>query len=699
MSLRTKTKLEKAQSIAKGHGGICLSRQYVNSGSHLSWQCSEGHNWTATYSNVSRGRWCPICSRKRAGLKRRFNLEDLKSLAAKKGGKCLAEKYKLSTVPIEWQCALGHKWLARTNSVRRGSWCSKCAGVERKGLDDLIELAKANGGECLSQSYQNSSTKLSWRCKAGHIFQSTPHTIRSGHWCSKCGLVEAAEKIKNESKATLEKVVQSKEGQIISEFKGVRRKITIRCAEGHVWHPTATSVMRGSWCPICSQGIREYHCRQIFETLFNHPFYKSRPKWLANERGNRMELDGFCESLSIAFEHHGEQHYKNIKHFYKSKNTLTKRRRDDKRRRQLCKENGVTLIEIPYRIPNDKLVEHIVSVAKKRGIESLIKFREIDFQSLKPPKRFSLKYNEIADYCNQRGGTLISSNYSGALSKIRVRCGEGHEWDVTPSSLINQKSWCEKCGIIRSAEKRIAYSHDDVNYAIYKKSGELISRYQKTNQKIQIRCSFGHTWQTTFGRIMRGHWCPRCAVNSSLLGLVNLQKSAEEKGGVCLSKKYMGSHKKHLWQCGMGHKWETTPACIRRGKWCPVCSGKQKHTIRDMQILAQSRGGRCVSKEYLGVTKPLIWECSKNHQWEARATGVIAGTWCPKCAGNKKLSIEVYQEIAKSRGGMCLSSSCQNNADRLEWQCAKGHRWRSAAGSVKHGRWCRICAYENMKKK
>jgi hypothetical protein len=411
-----------------------------------------------------------------------------------------------------------------------------------------------------------------------------------------------------------------------------------------------------------------------------------------------MELDGFCESLSIAFEYHGEQHYKNIKHFYNSKNTLTKRRRDDKRRRQLCKENGVTLIEIPYKIPNDKLVEHIVGIAKKRGIESLIKVQKIDFQSLKPPKRFTLKYNEIADYCNQRGGALLSSNYSGAFSKIRVKCGVGHEWNVSPASLICQKSWCEKCGRIRAAEKRIAYSHDDVNYAIYRKGGVLISRYRRTNQKIQIRCSFGHTWQTTFGSINQGHWCPNCAIKSSSLELTDLLKSAEEKGGACLSTEYRGSQRKHLWQCRSGHKWETTPASVRQGKWCPVCSGKQKHTIEDMQILAQARGGKCVSEKYIIVNQPLMWECSKNHQWDARPSGVLAGTWCPKCAGNKKLSIDVYQEIAKSRGGMCLSSTCQNNEDRLEWQCAEGHRWRAAAGSVKHGRWCRRCAYEKRKK-
>jgi hypothetical protein len=44
------------QGIAEARGGKCLSTEYVNSNTHLEWECSEGHHWETTpliyYLNV-----------------------------------------------------------------------------------------------------------------------------------------------------------------------------------------------------------------------------------------------------------------------------------------------------------------------------------------------------------------------------------------------------------------------------------------------------------------------------------------------------------------------------------------------------------------------------------------------------------------------------------------------------------------------
>lgn len=31
-------------AIARGHGGACVSTEYVNSQSHLRWRCADGHD-------------------------------------------------------------------------------------------------------------------------------------------------------------------------------------------------------------------------------------------------------------------------------------------------------------------------------------------------------------------------------------------------------------------------------------------------------------------------------------------------------------------------------------------------------------------------------------------------------------------------------------------------------------------------------
>jgi len=52
-----------------------------------------------------------------------------------------------------------------------------------------------------------------------------------------------------------------------------------------------------------------------------------------------------------------------------------------------------------------------------------------------------------------------------------------------------------------------------------------------------------------------------------------MQKLAEQKDGVCISKIYLGMHNKIKWQCNKGHIWKTTPHHITHGNWCPVCGG------------------------------------------------------------------------------------------------------------------------------
>ena len=58
---------------------------------------------------------------------------------------------------------------------------------------------------------------------------------------------------------------------------------------------------------------------------------KIKPKWLTNSRNNRMELDGYCKKMKIAFEYQGEQHFK-ISRYSLGKIQLKQRILDDKQK-------------------------------------------------------------------------------------------------------------------------------------------------------------------------------------------------------------------------------------------------------------------------------------------------------------------------------------------------------------------------------
>ncbi|MFP3414320.1 hypothetical protein SB773_22460 [Bacillus sp. SIMBA_074] len=176
---------------------------------------------------------------------------------------------------------------------------------------------------------------------------------------------------------------------------------------------------------------------------------------------------------------------------------------------------------------------------------------------------------------------------------------------------------------------------------------------------------------------------------------------AESKGFRCLSTVYINMSTSLKWQCVKGHIWEAKANGINNGYGCPECSSRKKLTIDDMNTLAESRGGKCLSTEYKTNKTPLTWMCSEGHTWEARPDNVKNQEhWCPKCrigkkGNNIKLTIEEMQSIAEERGGKCLSSTYFNMSTKLEWKCQKGHIWKAAPGHIKNSKsWCPKCALE-----
>jgi hypothetical protein len=180
------------------------------------------------------------------------------------------------------------------------------------------------------------------------------------------------------------------------------------------------------------------------------------------------------------------------------------------------------------------------------------------------------------------------------------------------------------------------------------------------------------------------------------LTIKDMRELAEKKGGKCLSGIYIGSQSKLSWECEKGHTWESRPNCIGQGRWCPTCANRKRaRTIEQMQEIAKSRGGKCLSMIFIDSHTKLLWECTKGHTWETTFDIIRKGHWCSVCAGNKKQTIEQLQKLAETRGGKLLSSEYKRQDIKLLWECIEGHRWRALAKSVKEGYWCRQCYLGN----
>lgn len=397
-----------------------------------------------------------------------------------------------------------------SSHVGKTLYCSKeCLSRDISfGIDVARTTAAEHNGKCLSKTYTNGRRKLLWECSEGHRWKAIFNSVERGTWCPHCAG-------QHKTIEDMQKLAISRGGRCIStEYMKAKEKVLWECALGHRWYATPDHVLRGRWCRQCSSGLGERVCREFFEQLFRVPFPKTRPKWLRALSGRLLELDGYCEKLQLAFEHHGVQHYRRIHHFQRSDNSLETQTSRDKLKHRLCHEKGITLIEVPQ-------------------IPDLLPLDEVqDF---------------IIEQCHAAGRVL-------------------------PKTFDNAK-----------VDLKAAYS---------------------------------------------------TATAADNLKLI--RQLAEKKGGKCLSEQYVTSNTKLQFQCAKGHLWMTLPSVIKNGSWCPYCVGRHK-TIEDMVTVATSRGGNCLSDTYTNPLTKLEWQCEYGHTWRAVAQSVYRGSWCPVCAKiNKK---------------------------------------------------------------
>jgi len=308
-------------------------------------------------------------------------------------------------------------------------------------------------------------------------------------------------------------------------------------------------------------------------------------------------------------------------------------------------------------------------------------------------KKTKYTIEQMRNLAEAKGGQCLSEEYINLNTPLLWQCKEGHQWLTKPANII--RSWCPQCA--KNAKdtienmQRLAQAH----------GGQCLStQYINTETKLRWQCQAGHQWEAVPQSIKQGTWCPVCSHHQKLT-LEEIQAIAMQRGGKCLSKEYINSKTKLLWECSEGHQWQAVLDSVKRGSWCAVCKKTKKKTIEEMQALAQQHGGQCLSTTYTNRHTALRWQCEYGHEWETAPANVLRGYWCPICAGHYKgykqprrteWQIEDMCSIAKERGGLCLSKKYQNVITKLQWQCAKGHQWSAMPSSILNGNWCPTCA-------
>jgi len=513
--------------------------------------------------------------------------------------------------------------------------------MRRLSIEVAQALAAKNGGKCLSASYQNARSHLLWQCDKGHKWKAVIGSIKfSDSWCPQCSSIAFHDKLRARRLASahidLHEIAKLKGGAwVAGEFKGEKHKLTWCCANGHEWMARPGMIRAGTWCPECSTGRGERQVRVAFEYIFNAKFPRVKPTWLLNSRGRKMELDGYNFKLKVAFEHQGEQHFED-NFFNLSKGSLKQRRQDDALKRSLCRKCGVSLLSIP-------------EIGTRLKVEDLEPY--IRKWAAKVGLKTKLNPNEV-DYIDA---------YSDKESSESLRA------------------------LMLVAEK---------------KGGRCLeTAYMGSKVGHRFECNKGHVWTAQPYEVRKGAWCFRCFHKArgvaSRSPIYILDELAESKAGRLLTRESLGTGVKHEWECKNGHRWLARPGDIKLGTWCPVC---RVWTRSDLQKIAHTKGGQLLDGDFKRASQKMQWKCREGHVWSATGHRIVAGSWCPVCAGVIRPTIKDMVKIAIERKGACLSRKYLSAHLKLSWRCDKGHEWLASPSTIKKGSWCPACFRERLSK-
>lgn len=93
---------------------------------------------------------------------------------------------------------------------------------------------------------------------------------------------------------------------------------------------------------MATSKLEKYLSSELY-TRFGHLSIRQnyRPDWMEG-----LELDFFIQELNLAAEVQGEQHYNYVEHFHKTKDDFEKQKDRDIKKRLICNEKKIKLIEV-----------------------------------------------------------------------------------------------------------------------------------------------------------------------------------------------------------------------------------------------------------------------------------------------------------------------------------------------------------------
>jgi len=491
--------------------------------------------------------------------------------------------------------------------------------------------------------------KVVLKCDKGHKWKvRMGNLIYNKSWCPDCY---------GNRRSTIEDMqtlAENRGGKCISPvYVNNKTKLNWECSLGHGWSATPGNVKNhGSWCPHCRVNVGEELVRASLEEAFpDQGFDRTRIlPWM-----DGLELDGFNAELCLAFEYQGKQHSEKIEHFHRTEGAFEDQLRRDARKRELCADNGITLIEISH-------------VTKFVDIRDLVRFELTELGYDIQPIMWSQMefydriraigntndkmYARVLEIVAIKGGVCMSEQYVGYRVPLFIKCRKGHLFKASLESIDQPASrgprFCQICGGTKKKDDEELREYAASIGWVFHSATREHDEGGRTRCYLNITCPNGHpeprksldNFKIRDGKPKRG--CMECANKNKGKALkLNISRWEDEHNITCRGG-YKSNATVCYWDCDDGHVVYDSYNELKKktGGPCTECFLKTFEIDHDLTCL--SVWGKDVDR----INSKLDWECNTcgkrlclsvkdcvAHNKRIDATGKpVVKFGCPTCA-------------------------------------------------------------------
>jgi len=341
-------------------------------------------------------------------------------------------------------------------------------------------------------------------------------------------------------------------------------------------------------------------------------------------------------------------------------------------------------------------------------------------------KKFNLE--DIKKYINDVGCNLVGE-YKDILSDITVRCSCGEEYITTFNRFKNKNQIrCKQC----------SGSFININTVIdtIQQAGcELITsseNYQGVNSKIEVQCSCGNNFETTFSHFKKGiNKCRKCRNNKKGITFQEIKEFIEiDSGSECIlistSIEFENNSSILQIRCKCGEIFETSFSkfCSYDGKHskkqCDNCGlgsrrGYRVRSFEDLKYEVENISG-CILLTCESEYKTQVWEnnispnevtlillCSvcKHETFETnlRRLKERKKAWCYSCSMKNRMAtyeeVKNFIEIESCSSCILISGEYLGSIEPLEIKCHCGNIFNATYDLFKNNN-KRQCNYHNI---